>query len=268
MKPARLAVLGVAILAGGGAALMMSGGETPAPPAPQVVAAAPSVRTVEVLVAAVDVPMGQSLKPGDLRWLPWPADSAPSAVIKRPEFPNALEETAGSIARSNFFGGEPIRREKLIKTDGSGFMSAILPAGMRAVAISIDTRGATSAGGFVLPNDRVDVIRTYRDDESSRAGGVDVHMSETILSNIRVLAIGQNVQERNGEKVVTGETATLELTPAQAELITLAQKIGQLSLALRSLADAGQVEEAPRNERAESGLTVVRYGVAKQSPKR
>ena len=93
-------------------------------------------------------------------------------------------------------------------------------------------------------------------------------MSETILTNIRVLAIGQNIQERNGEKVVTGETATLELTPTQAEMITLAQKIGHLSLALRSLADANQTQDAPRSDRAESALTVVRYGVSKQSPKR
>ena len=267
MKPARLAVLGIAILAGGAAALLMSGGDPP--PAPvQVVEAGPGMRTVDVLVAAADIPMGQSVKNGDLRWLAWPADSAPNAVIKRTEFPNGLEETVNSIARSSFLGGEPIRREKLIKADGSGFMSAILPAGMRAVAISIDTRGATSAGGFILPNDRVDILRTYRDDESSRAGGVDVHMSETILTNIRVLAIGQNVQERNGEKVVTGETATLELTPAQAELITLAQKVGQLSLVLRSLADANQVQEAARTERPDNALTIVRYGVPKQAPKR
>jgi pilus assembly protein CpaB len=93
-------------------------------------------------------------------------------------------------------------------------------------------------------------------------------MSETILTNIRVLAIGQNVQERNGEKVVTGETATLELTPAQAELITLAQKVGQLSLALRSLADANQTQDAPRTDKGDSSLTVVRYGITKQTPKR
>jgi pilus assembly protein CpaB len=93
-------------------------------------------------------------------------------------------------------------------------------------------------------------------------------MSETILANIRVLAIGQNVQERNGEKVVTGETATLELTPAQAQLITLAQKIGQLSLALRSLADASQSQDAPRVDKGDGALTVVRYGISKQSPKR
>ncbi|HEX8077699.1 MAG TPA: Flp pilus assembly protein CpaB, partial [Chthoniobacterales bacterium] len=204
MKRARLAVLGVALLAGVGAALMLSGGD---PPPPVVVEApAPKINTTDVLAAAADLPMGQMLKANDLRWQPWPSDIVPSGLIKRSDSPGALEQTVGSMARSAFLSGEPIRRERLIKTDGSGFMSAILPSGMRAVAISIDTRGATSAGGFILPNDRVDVLRTYRDDESSRSGGVDVTLSETILTNIRVLAIGQSVQERNGEKVVTGET--------------------------------------------------------------
>jgi pilus assembly protein CpaB len=264
MKRARLAVLGVAILAGGGAAIMMSGGDPPPPVTVQ--APAPKVNTTDVLVAAVDLPMGQTLKTSDLRWQPWPAEMAPNGAIKRSDAPGALEQTVGSIARSALLGGEPIRRERLIKADGSGFMSAILPSGMRALAISIDTRGATSAGGFILPNDRVDVLRTYRDDEASKSGGVDAVLSETILTNIRVLAIGQNVQERNGEKVVTGETATLELTPAQAETVILAQKTGQLSLALRSLADANQ--DTPREERAEHSLTIVRYGMSKQAPKR
>jgi pilus assembly protein CpaB len=208
--------------------------------------------------------MGQGLKAADLRWQPWPADAAPGGAITKTDAPNGLEEATGSVVRSGFLSGEPIRREKLIKTDGSGFMSAVLPSGMRAVAISIDNKGASSAGGFILPNDRVDVIRTYRDDEASRSGGVDIHSSETILSNIRVLAIGQTVQERNGEKVVTGETATLELAPAQAETVTLAQKVGQLSLALRSLQDAAATD-APRREESDGSLTIVRYGVSKTS---
>jgi pilus assembly protein CpaB len=264
MKPARLAVLGIAILSGGAAALMMRGSEPPPPPPPPPVAQ--TIPLSDVLVAANNLPMGQSLRASDLRWQPWPADMVPMGYITRNQNPDALEQTAGSIVRSNFLSGEPIRREKLIKADGSGFMSAILPSGMRAVAISIDTRGATSAGGFILPNDRVDVLRTFRDEDASRSGGGDVHLTETILSNIRVLAIGQNVQERNGEKVVTGETATLELTPSQAETVVLAQKIGQLSLVLRSLADAQKVEE-PKEER-EAGLTIVRYGVPKHSSKR
>ena len=252
--------------AAAGAAVLMMGRK----PEPTIIEAAPppAVRTEEVLVAAADLPMGQTVRPADLRWQSWPADAVPVGFITRSATPGALDETTGSIARQPFLVGEPIRREKLIRADGSGFMSAILPSGMRAVAITIDTRGATSAGGFILPNDRVDVLRTYRDDDASRSGGADVHMSETILQNIRILAIGQTVQERNGEKVVTGETATLELTPAQAELVTLAQKVGQLSLALRSLTDANQTNSTPREERSESGLTIVRFGVAKQAPKR
>ena len=264
MKPARVAVLGVAILSGGAAALMMGRSEPPPAPPPAPVAQGPAMS--EVLVTAGDVAMGQTLRTTDLVWQPWPADVIPAGYIKRSQNPRALEDTVGSIARSNFLGGEPVRREKLIKADGSGFMSAILPSGMRAVAISIDTRGATSAGGFILPNDRVDVLRTRRDEDASRSGGGDVHLTETILTNIRVLAIGQNIQERNGEKVVTGETATLELTPGQAEVVTLAQKIGQLSLALRSLADAQRPDEV--KEERESGLTIVRYGVPKHAASR
>ncbi len=253
MKPARLAVLGVAILSGGAAALMMGrGAPPPAPPAPVVKAA----NTSDVLVAAGDLPLGQTLRAGDLRWQPWPAEAVPPGLIKRTEAPGAVEDIAGSMVRSAFLAGEPIRRERLIKANGSGFMSAILPSGMRAVAISIDTRGSSSAGGFILPNDRVDVLRT--------ASGGEEQLTDTILSNIRVLAIGQNIQERNGEKVVTGETATLELTPGQAEEVILAQKTGQLSLALRSLADAQQVE---MREERESVLTIVRYGVPKQAAK-
>jgi pilus assembly protein CpaB len=265
MKTARLVVLGCAILAAAGAAMLMAGRNEPPPPVIQRVEA-PAPKTEDVLVAAADLPMGQTLRQADLRWVAWPADSVPTGFITRSAAPTAEGDVTGSIARHPFLRGEPIRREKLIRADGGGFMSAILPSGMRAVAITIDTRGATSAGGFILPNDRVDVIRTYRDDDASRSGGGDTQVSETLLNNIRVLAIGQTVQERNGEKVVTGETATLELTPAQAELVTLAQKVGQLSLALRSLVDANQPEAAIRRE--ETGLTVVRYGVAKQAPKR
>jgi pilus assembly protein CpaB len=265
MRPAQLAVLGIAILSGGVAAFMMTR-TTEAPP-PAVVEVAAPVKTTEVLVAQAPLPAGQTLKAKDLRWQPWPSDIVPSGAITRTEVPDALEANTGSIVRGAFLGGEPIRREKLIKADGSGFMAAILTPGMRAMAISIDTRGATSAGGFVLPNDRVDIIRTYRDEEASRSGGVDVQLSEILLPNVRVLAIGQNVQEKNGEKVVTGETATLEVTPNQAETLALAQKTGQLSLALRPLADANVV--TPVKEASDDGgLTVVRYGIAKQTSKR
>jgi pilus assembly protein CpaB len=264
MNSARLAVLGIALVAGAGAAYMMSGGEPPPPPAPVAVAPQPPpLPTVEVLVAAADLPMGQTLKAPDMRWQTWPADAAQGGFLRRADAPKALDETVGAIARQSFLAGEPIRREKLVKTDGSGFMSAILPSGMRAMAVAIDTRGTTSAGGFILPNDRVDLVRTFRDEEASRTGGTEAQVVETVLTNVRVLAIGQTVQERNGEKVVTGETATLELTPTQVETVTLAQRVGQLSLALRSLADANRSEDA--RPVAEGGnVTIVRYGVSQQ----
>lgn len=93
-------------------------------------------------------------------------------------------------------------------------------------------------------------------------------MSETLLQDVRVLAVGQVVQERNGTNVVTGETATLALTPAQAELVTLAQKVGQLSLSLRSLVDSGRVADPSLDERPEAAMTVIRFGVARQQPRR
>lgn len=258
MKFAQIAVLGVALAAGGAAALMMRS-TPPAPVAPVAEAPPPKPQT-EILVASADLPMGQGLKASDLRWQVWPDDGVSTGVIVKRDAPaNVLEDLTGSIVRYAILAGEPIRREKLIKGQGS-FMSAILPSGMRAVAISIDNRGTTSAGGFILPNDRVDVIHT-----AETQGETVAITSEIILSNIRILAIGQNVQERNGEKVITGETATLELSPAQAEMIVLAQKVGQLSLALRSLADVNQTGTPARETQQPSALQVIRFGVQQQA---
>ena len=263
MKPARIAVLGVALLAAGGAAFLMM--QSPQQE-PVVVERQGPVKTTDLAVAAAELPIGQVLKSGDLRWQAWPTDYVPAGTVSKAEAPGGLPEFDGSIVRSPILAGEPIRRDKLVKANSNAFLSAILPPGMRAVAISIDTRGSTSAGGFILPNDRVDILRTYRDDEASKAGGIDVQNSETILSNIRVLAIGQNVQDKNGEKVVTGDTATLEVTPAQTEALSLAQKTGQLSLALRSLADAGVTEA--RKDKDDGAMTIVRYGVTRQAARR
>lgn len=240
----------------------MSGGDPPPPPPPVAKVEAPPPPVTEVLVAAAELPMGQVLQAADLRWQKWPEDALTPGYTTRKLNPKALEETVGATVRTPFLVGEPVRPQKLVRPD-SGFMAAILPQGMRAVAIVTDTRGTNSAGGFILPNDRVDVIRTYRDEENSRATGTDVQLSQTILTDIRVLAVGQLIQEKNGTNVVTGETATLALTPGQAETITLAQKVGSLSLALRSIADSGKPVEA-EPEQKNSALTVVRFGVARQ----
>ena len=256
MSPARIIILVVALLAGLGAALLVQSPKAPAP-----VAKIQPAPTVPVLVAAADIPVGNTVTANDLRWLDWPLASVPAGVIRKDEAPEAEKEIIGQVSRYATLGAEPIRREKLIKTDGTGFLSAVLPAGMRAVAISTDSRGANTAGGFILPNDRVDVISTERGEAGS---GQEPYASEVILRNIRVLAIGQNVQERNGEKVVVGETATLQVEPGQVESLVQAQKTGTLSLALRSLKDAN--ETAPPTQ-ADNSMTLVRYGVTSKSVK-
>jgi pilus assembly protein CpaB len=241
----------------------MLSGRQPAPVKVVETAPAETVRTTEILVAKRDLPMGTALTEQELAWVSWPQELAASTMIQRSARPGAIEEFKGAITRQSFFSNEPIREEKVIKGNGSGFLSAILPSGKRAIAISIDSRGATSAGGFILPNDYVDVITTKRDLDASQRAGSDVYNSSTILTNIRVLAIGQNIQEKNGERVVVGETATLELDPSQAELITLHQRSGALALALRSLVDANMPEEARAKGPANS-VTIVRFGVAQE----
>jgi pilus assembly protein CpaB len=256
MKAARLVVLSVALAAGGVAALLAGRPSKP----PEVKAVAPQMATTEILVAKEDLPMGKSISPGDVAWQAWPAESAGN-FIRKSDRPNAITSLSGSIARYAFVAGEPIREAKLVDAKGSGFMAAILPAGMRAVSTTISPE--TGAGGFILPNDHVDVILTRRDREAEKATGTEVHTSETVLGNIRVLAIDQTIEEKNGQKVVVGRTATLELAPKQVETLELSRQLGSLSLALRSIADASRdtpvVEDKSGGRGA--GVNIVRFGV-------
>ena len=162
--------------------------------------------------------MGTVVNEGSTAWQTWPKAAVSEFMITKSGRPDAFDEVTGSMTRVSFIRGEPIRRDKLVRAGNGGFMSAVLPSGMRAVAIKIDNGGDSSAGGFILPNDRVDVVRLARDDEATKARGVEVVTAQLILANVRVLAIGQNVEEQNGKKVVTGANATLELNPDQVNL--------------------------------------------------
>ncbi len=262
MKAARLVVLVVAIGAGGIAA-MLAGRSEKAPATKAVALEKPA--TVDVLVAKSDIGMGQSVSPADISWQQWPEGAATGNFIRKQDRPQAIENLSGQIARYPFVAGEPIREAKLVNAKGSGFMAAILPSGMRAVSTQISPE--TGAGGFILPNDHVDVILSRRDRQAEKASGSEVHTSEIILSNVRVLAIDQNVEEKNGNKVVIGKTATLELTPGQAETLTLSQQLGTLSLALRSITDASQ-KTVPVDEARRAGINIVRFGVGTMSTPR
>jgi pilus assembly protein CpaB len=246
MKTARVIVLAIALSAGGVAAYLASGSD----PKPVVTEPVAQLPTVDVLVAKSDIGLGQAVGPGDVQWQTWPAATASNNFIRRSDRPDAATQIAGSIARSPFIAGEPIRDPKLVKTNGSGFMAAVLPGGMRAVSTEISPE--TGAGGFILPNDRVDVILSKR--ERSATAATEVVISEIILSNIRVLAIDQAPRERDGQNSVVGKTATLELKPGQAEALARARQTGTLSLALRSLVDANV--NTPRGDETSDGVTV------------
>ena len=172
----------------------------------------------------------------------------------------------GSIARFPFFAGEPIREQKLVKANGSGFMAAILPTGMRAISTEISPE--TGAGGFILPNDRVDVILTHRDKNPDHVGAGETVNSEILLSNVRVLAIDQAPKEKDGQNALIGRTVTLELKPEQAETLARARQSGSLSLALRSIVDANAAESGPEDRARKRGgdsVSVIRFGVATQA---
>jgi pilus assembly protein CpaB len=144
--------------------------------------------------------------------------------------------------------GEPIREQKLVRAEGSGFMAAILPSGMRAVSTEISAE--TGAGGFILPNDRVDIVLTRRlknpdGDNNGPTAGNDLVLSEVILTNIRVLAIDQAPKEKDGQNAVVGKTVTLELRPDQVATLSAARQGGTLTLAIKR----------------PGGVNVIRYGV-------
>jgi pilus assembly protein CpaB len=253
MKTARIVVLGIAIAAGGVAAYLASGSDSKT----VVAEAPPPLQTVDVLVAKSDIGLGQAVGADDMQWQTWPAATASSNFIRRTDRPDATTQIAGSIARYPFISGEPIREVKLVKANGSGFMAAVLPGGMRAVSTEISPE--TGAGGFILPNDRVDVILSKREKNQDRPNAPDAVVSEIILGNIRVLAIDQAPREKDGQNSVVGKTATLELKPAQAALLARARQSGTISLALRSMVDAN-VPDAPRVDGSNDGIITVFRG--------
>ena len=260
MSVTRFAVLGLAVGSAVLAAFLAKGflGKDPV----QQVVEVNRVSTTEVLVIAQDLKMGDRLTASNVTWQSWPIDLIRQNMISRTTRPAAMQELQGARARSNLYEGEPVNERKVIDPESAGFMAALLPKGMRAISVRISTESA--AGGFILPNDRVDVLLITKKD------GGKTH-SETVLSNVRVLAIDQTFQtNEKGEQVVVGKTATVELNPKQTEVLAMVESSGQLTLALRSLADQGDsalgddgpklAEHYTTGGRADE-VAVFRYGI-------
>jgi pilus assembly protein CpaB len=219
----------LAMAAAGGAAwlTMQAGSESKAA---TVEVRTQAVPTVDVLVAAGDIAGGNVLSPDKLRWEPWPEPNVSDRFITRGERPEAPTELAGTFVDAGFADGEPIREARLTAAN-ENLLSARIEPGKLAAAVPVTAESA--AGGFILPGDRVDVIQTVT---ISGTGEAASNSSRIIISNVRVLAIDQT-DAQTPEGTVVGKTATLELTPGEAEHIMAAGASGRLSLALRSVAD-------------------------------
>jgi len=255
MNTARIVVLAIALGAGGIAAYLASGSGDKPPPAEPVA----QLPTVDVLVAKGEINLGQTVKAEDMQWQTWPTASASASFVKRSDRPDAPNQLAGSIARGSFMAGEPIREQKLVKSD-SGFMAAILPSGMRAVSTEIAPE--TGAGGFILPNDRVDVLLTQHVKAPDAHGNQqDVVQTTIVLRNVRVLAIDQAPKEKDGQNTVVGKTVTLELKPEETTALASARQAGTLSLALRSIADVNSVETVDASVKLTQSVNIVRFGL-------
>jgi pilus assembly protein CpaB len=236
------------------------------------------VKSVDVLTASKDINMGERLVDGSATWKPWPIENITDPMITRDEKPDARESYLSARARITIFEGETILEKKLVLPGQSGFMSAILPKGMRAISVAVSEH--SGAGGFILPNDRVDVILTKKLDNPQ--GSDKIITSEIVLSNVRVLAINQTYKQDKDSDTVTvaeGKTATLELDPRQSEIIAMIESVGELSLALRSIAEndgKNMEKEGPKlsdkyssRKKARGGDTLfVRYGVETYSSTR
>jgi pilus assembly protein CpaB len=219
----RILLLVGALGAGGFAAWLVV--SRPEPTKEVVVQAGPAMQ--DVLVAAGDLPPAQTLTKENLRWKPWPENALSSVYITKASHPDAIDIHAGAIVRNRMAADEPIREENLIPRH-AGYLATVLPPGKLAMAVRVSAE--STAGGFILPNDRVNVLHSD--------GKNPVRI---ILSNVMVLAIDQAVDEKakkeNSKASVLGKTATLELDPSQAVILAAAEAAGTLSLALRSAAD-------------------------------
>ena len=260
MKAARLVVLGVAIAAGGVAAYLASHGRQASAPEP---AKAPAVTldTTDVLVAKTDLGRGNVIAANEIGWQVWPKASANGNFITKASRPNAIGQFTDAIVRVPLAAGQPIFAPMVVLAKGSGFLAAILPKGMRAVALDITAE--SSAGGFILPEDHVDILMTHHDKAAEKASGNEKIVTDTILRNVRVLAVDQAVEEKSGQKVAVGRTATVELTPQQAETLAMSRQLGTLSLALRSLVDSqSSTPEGGTASDHGSSVQTIRFGVS------
>ncbi|KQV09078.1 Flp pilus assembly protein CpaB [Devosia sp. Root105] len=259
VPPSRIALLAVALIAGGLAAYLTTQTNQPvAQPVAEAVTEVVQEARVRVLAAKTGLGLGQRLTPESVEWVDWPAGAVRPEYITTEAMPDAVTEMSGAMARFEFFPGEPIRADKLA-LESDGYLSAVLDSGTRGVSVMVSASSAS--GGFIVPNDRVDVVLTRS------MGEAGPQISDTILRNVRVLAINT----RLGETGTTGAAAdpenpraeifadeaiaTLQLDPGQSEVIINASSSGRLALVLRPYVDSSEAAK-PEDRSANQAIRV------------
>ena len=275
MSPVRLIILiGAAVAAIAAAFLVRNLAQAPDPTIKtvteqQTVLELREVSQTKVLVTRRDLDVGDLITVDDMEWADWPEKNIVEGYRTEADFPTAIADLAGSIVRVPMYDREPILPRKLVLKGETGMMAALLAPGMRAMSVEISTESAS--GGFILPNDRVDVILTHEVATLSQDAMVDKPTTTTILQNVRILAIDQVfLQDEEDGASQIGNTATLEVSGKEAELIALAQRMGTLSLSLRPWSDVGEAyDRAARIDLLEGdgfgkagGVTIFRNGHA------
>lgn len=259
MKPTSIVLLLVALIAGGLAAFLATQQSGPV----QVVEGPTTVvqeAKTQILVATAPIGVGQRLSSETVQWRDWPEGAVREDYITIAGRPEALSDITGAVARFEIFPGDPIIEQKLVRT-GQGYMSAVLDKGKRGISVAVEA--ASASGGFIMPNDHVDVV-------SSRQTATGL-VSETIVYNVKVLAIDL----RLGETGTTGappdpdnpnaafqsrSIATLELDPQQGEAVINAAQVGTVSLSLRSIADFAPGSDEEAQQKSNQNVRLIRFG--------
>lgn len=259
MRASRIILLLVALIAGGLAAFLATRND-----APQQVAQDPIVieeKKAQILVAKTPIGVGQRLAVGAVEWQDWPELAVRPEYVTKQALPDAVEQLAEAVARFEFFPGEPIMESKLVRS-AQGYLSAVLAKGMRGVSVEVSAESA--AGGYIFPNDRVDVVLS-RDSDGGK-------ISQTILANVKILAINRRLGEAgtsgspadpenpSADVFQDAAIATLELTPEQGELVINSTQIGSLSLVLRSMADYQIASKELVREAASRSIRLIKAG--------
>jgi pilus assembly protein CpaB len=253
MSPRRIIFIVIALLASGATIFIGRAWLTTERAAHVEAAPPPTKPATMILVARGELHSGQFVRPENLRWQAWPDDAVSQSYIVSSQ--NHLEDYVGAVVRNAIGDGEPITETRVVRPGDRGFLAAVLTPGFRAVTVPVTP--SSGLAGFVFPGDHVDVILSFTLTDpnlpSSEKGDPahTHHTGETVLTDVRVLALDQRADDQSKE-VSVAKTATLEVTPKQAEAIAVVQELGKLSLSLRSL---GQDEAEASGEAANNKLS-------------